>query len=103
MTSPRFAPRNYCLDPSQFGRYSDIHWRHPSGGSDQLDQWETARFQHRMAVQVREALAARNQALDDYAAEQGLNRNRIGRLLRGDIIMRLEDVMNVRRNLGLTQ
>lgn len=64
--------------------------------------YETRGDSHRMAVQIGEAIAAQGKTLDEYAAEHGLNRNRIGRLLRGNIIMRLEDVMNARRNLKLT-
>ena len=102
MTAPRFIPRQYCAVPSEFGHAKEVAWRRPSGSSDDLDQWSAARMQHAVAVAIREALASRGLTLDQYAEVSGMNRTRLGRLLRGDIVMRLEDIANARRNLGIT-
>ena len=68
---------------------------------DRLDQIGTAKLQHEFAWRIREALAARELTVKDFATMEGQDYFRWRRLLRGEIIMRLEDLVRVERSLGL--
>jgi hypothetical protein len=68
-----------------------------------LDQLGTAKFQHAHAQQVRAALAVDGATIASYAKENGIDVTRLGRILRGDVIMRLEDMVNAERNLKLRE
>ncbi|WP_166785948.1 hypothetical protein [Cryobacterium sandaracinum] len=68
-----------------------------------LDQLGTAIRQHAHALQVRAALAADGVTIASYAKENGLDETRLGRILRGDVIMRVEDMVNAERNLKLRE
>lgn len=66
-----------------------------------LDQLGGAKLQHAHAQQVRAALAADGATIASYARKNGLDETRLGRILRGDVIMRVEDMVNAERNLKL--
>ncbi|WP_167726409.1 hypothetical protein [Cryobacterium sp. TMT3-29-2] len=68
-----------------------------------LDQLGTAKIQHVHAQQVRAALAADGATIASYAKDNGTDMTRLGRILRGDVIMRIEDMVNAERNLKLRE
>ena len=58
-------------------------------------------MQNKVAVEMRAAIKAKYRTADRYAKAVGIDRTRLGRLLCGTVVMRLEDVANARRNLGV--
>ncbi|MBB5633121.1 ribosome-binding protein aMBF1 (putative translation factor) [Cryobacterium mesophilum] len=102
MTTARFRPRDCARTPAAFGYSREIRWADESGASDdRLDQIGTAKLQHEFAYRIRDALAARDLTVKDFAEMEGQDYFRWRRLLRGEIIMRLEDVTRVERSLEL--
>ena len=53
---------------------------------------QAARLQHRYVHRIRVRLADRGMSVEDYAKEAGSSYGRMSRLLRGEIVMRLEDI-----------
>lgn len=102
MPDPRFEPRSYLREPGRFGRDPEAQWVSAvSFSSGQLDQWGAARIQHRLACSIRVEMARQFRSVGTYAAASGQSPERLGRLLRGEVVMRLEDVANARRHLGV--
>lgn len=100
MGAPRFEPRKYCSTPELFGRYGELEWPAVSDGERVL-QRDCAQLQHRFSLAVRLSLKERGTTLRKYAAELGLDYGRLGRVMRGEIVMKLEDIMRASRRLGL--
>lgn len=102
MTSPRFVPRAESATPQLFGKSRRIVWRDLTNRSDSaLDQHFAAKLQHEYALSVNQGLSRVDQSLREYCLTYGLDYTRWGRVLRGTVIMRLEDVVNAERNLGI--
>lgn len=102
MTSPRFVPRTYCRPTEQFGKSRTLQWKKPDSLTEsELDQLGAAQLQHEYAYRIREALLSAGQTAKDFTETHGLDNTRFGRVLRGDVLMRFEDLANAERNLGL--
>jgi hypothetical protein len=98
VSSPRFRPRAYCRPEKSFGTDDAIRWLRARSEAD-ADQLGAARIQHDLARRIRTALRGAELSVETYAQTHGLEPMRLRRLLRGDVIMRLEDVANARRNI----
>ena len=102
MTDPRFRPRDFCEPPENFGKDQQVRWRQAEGLSGtELDQLGAARWQHAQARKIRAALVEDKLTAMQYAHQVGIDYARLGRILRGDVIMRVEDIVNAQRNLRL--
>ena len=103
MSSPRFVPRSYSAQPDLFGKTMLMQWRALAEGSSDsvLDQAAAARRQHKIAVEIRVAILARHGSVKNYAELHNIDYQRISGVLRGQTLMRFEDVANAERNLGL--
>ena len=105
MTSPRFVPRNYCSSPALFGRYPILLWEViPETDTRRLDQLGVAKLQAAIAYRVRRAilLSPDLATIENYAAKYELEPTRLGRWLRGSVVMALEDMVSTERNLGIS-
>jgi AraC-like DNA-binding protein len=51
-----------------------------------------AELQHWYVLRIRERMVARDLSVKQYAAEAGMSYYRLARLLRGEVILRLEDI-----------
>ncbi|QEE62450.1 hypothetical protein FVA74_13365 [Salinibacterium sp. dk2585] len=101
MADFRYSPRSFTLDPLDFGKRADIRWRSTEEFDDrEVDQLVASRFQHQCAVEVRARIAQRYPSLSEFADLAGLKYERLARVLRGEVIMRLEDVAMAQRLLG---
>lgn len=90
MTNPRYRPRDYCLEPELFGKRFELTWR-------EVEERENARLaaaqlQNRYAVFIRHQVRAKSKSLKIYAITAGVSYDRLMKMLRGDVIMRLEDL-----------
>jgi hypothetical protein len=104
VTSPKFEPRNFCEDPELFGKYEPIEWRAVGvGAADRLDQLAAARIQHTAALDMLRKIHSNPEfrTVKRYAESIGADPTRVGRLLRGSIVMRIEDLVSAERNLGM--
>jgi len=102
VTNARFLASSFAIDPDDFGEVENIKWRSDAGYSEaMLDQFEASRMHHRIALAMRKAIREQYGTDNAYAAAIGMNRTRLGRLLGGKVVMRLEDIANARRNLGI--
>lgn len=104
MTNPRFLPRASCAPSTNFGTARPVTWDSSTGMTESaLDQLGTAKLQHAHAQQVRAALAADGTTIASYAKANGIDKTRLGRILRGDVVVRVEDLVNAERNLKLRE
>lgn len=104
MTSPRFEPRSYLVEPEVFGR-AGVAWKSlaPGASEDVRDQLQASKTQHAVVVlAIRRRIRQRNLSMRGYADRNAINYQRLSSVLRGQQIMRLEDIANAERNLGLT-
>jgi len=100
MPNARYVPRLLSREPLDFGRKSDLVWKDENDISmAELDYLGAAKLQHQFALVVHKGVRSRFQSLSDYASFAGVNYARITRILRGDVILRLEDVASAQRVL----
>lgn len=99
MSNPRFVPRSLCAEPHAFGRARTVDWVDPDGA----DQTElaAAQLQHDYAVRIRLAAKERFGSIGAYALQIGQTSDRLGKVLRGEAIMRLEDIAAAQIHLGV--
>ncbi|TFC99189.1 hypothetical protein E3T25_16110 [Cryobacterium sandaracinum] len=128
MTDARFRPRDFALTPDRFGRPTGIEWKSiqvvdwviPEDPAELQDlrrryaDWRTnawrlqaAQMQHYYAMRIRRAIAEGTQVKGRgmtrsrvYAQMAGISYDRLVKMLRGEVIMRLEDVAAADRMLG---
>jgi hypothetical protein len=102
MTTARFTPRSYCTAQAHFGNRREVAWLYASNPSgSQIDQLRAAQIQHHVAFGIRSALHEFDMSVQDYADQVGVTANRMGRMLRGQIVMKLEDIAAAERLLDL--
>jgi hypothetical protein len=103
MPKPRFEPRSFSAEPKSFGRAARMLWNpiEEDASEAHRDRAAAARNQHRFAIAIRKAAIERNRTVEDYADVIGQKFGRFNSILNGSAIMRLEDVANAERNLGL--
>lgn len=99
MSDPRFVAAFWCADgPSVFGNKEKIDWKWDAATTDDgLDQLRVAQVHHDLVCRLRSALRSRHWTIDDYAREVGYSRDRMGKLMRGTAVLRLEDIAAMER------
>jgi hypothetical protein len=103
VSSPRYRPKSYSLDPESYGK-GPVAWRglSPSASEDEKDQLGASLRQHAIARAIRAFAQSRHGSVRKYADVNNINYQRLTGVLRGDLILRLEDIANAERNLGLS-
>lgn len=109
MTNPRYRPRDYCLEPELFGKRFELTWREVEGRENA--RLAAAQLQNRYAVFIRHQVRTKSKpqdpkslkpkSLEIYAIAADISYDRLMKMLRGDVIMRLEDLGMARYVLGL--
>ena len=101
VSDPRFKPRSYTLDPKGFGKVAQLRWSEPGDPAEET-QVITARVQHDFAYAISEAVAKSSyRTVKAYARATGTDYQRLTKILRGEAIMRLEDIADAHRHLGI--
>lgn len=91
MSDPRFRPKDFAEHPHEFGREETIRWREVT--EDDRRRQRAAVIQHWFAFCVREAMRSEGRGtVKGLARVAGVSYDRMARVLRGDAIMRLEDI-----------
>jgi transcriptional regulator with XRE-family HTH domain len=91
MTGPRYVPRSFCEDPSGFGRDVGTRWKRPGSPIESV-QTHAARLQHQFVLRIRERLVVKQMSSKAFATAAGMTTQRLNRLMRGEILIRLEDL-----------
>jgi hypothetical protein len=97
----RYVPRDYALEPLHFGSLRNrAHWRDDCTSDADLDRLRAARVQHGYSYRIRLAIrSSKFETAKAFAEGHGLNYARFSRMLRGEIVMRFEDVATAERLL----
>lgn len=101
MSDPRFHPREMAApsDRHNFGKVEAISWRECTTELD-ASQNGAARLQHALALIIAGRLRDKGHSIRSYAKLVGLGHDRMAKVLRGEVVMRLEDVSDAERLLG---
>ena len=102
MSDPRFQPRLMAAprDRPYFGKVAGISWLE-GGTALEEKRIATARLQHAFAVKITDRLRDRGHNVRSYAKLAGVSYDRMAKVLRGEALMRLEDLADAERLLGL--
>ena len=98
----RYVPRSYTLDYHDYGKKESVRWLDDADLDGlELDRLGAAKLQHDVAVRIHRQVSKRYFSLRHYAEHTGQRYERLARVLRGEIVMRLDDVANANRHLDL--
>jgi hypothetical protein len=105
MPTHRYVPRSFFVNDLDFGLPGrDLRWKRRGDwrpGSTE-DYARAAWMQHRVAQEVNERIEALYSTRRDFAAHADVDYERLGRVLRGEYVMRLDDMGMAERLLGLS-
>ncbi|MGO4104679.1 hypothetical protein AB4Y63_12050 [Leifsonia sp. YAF41] len=112
MAEPRYEPREYCAEPEAFGKAAVLRW-HPPKDERSFALTRAAQIQHSYAVRIRSRAKAiakgqvkphkgfplaavpmkkAKAPLALLAEKMGTSYARLLRCLRGEVVMRLDDL-----------
>lgn len=93
VTTPRYVPRAYIAPGYQtlFGKTPSVPWT-PQDSRTHRERLEAARMQHLYAVVIRDRIKKNHSSIRAYAAAAGQDEQRLARVLRGQTVMRLDDI-----------
>ncbi|MBE4719863.1 hypothetical protein DAD99_17475 [Pseudarthrobacter sp. AB1] len=87
-------------DRLYFGKVARISWLEGSTETEEK-RIATARLQHALAVKIIGTLRDMGHNVRSYAKLAGVSYDRMAKVLRGEALMRLEDIADAERLLGL--
>lgn len=91
MTDSRYVPRNLSEESIGFGRAEALRWK-SSDSIVESNRIQAARVQHFYALRIRKRIADQLMTPKQYALKAGISYDRLMKILRGEMIMRLEDI-----------
>jgi hypothetical protein len=91
VTDVRYRPRGYAVVPRDFGKKDLIQWRTVEGQLE-IARLRAAQIQHKYSFEIQAGFRERGYFLQEYAHHAGSSYDRMAKMLRGDVIMRLEDL-----------
>ena len=103
MSDPKYRPRDWAApeDRNLFGKEDEISWL--EGGSVvEVSRIDASRLQHTLTVRIRRRLREKGYTIHSYADRAGVSYDRMAKVLRGEAVMRLEDLADAELILGLT-
>lgn len=91
MTDSRYVPRALSDEPGSFGRAEVLKWKNSDsiGGAVRI---RAARIQHYYAIRIRRRISDERTTAKEFASKSGISYDRLMKVLRGEMIMRLEDI-----------
>ena len=91
MTDSRYVPRSLSDEPGSFGRAELLRWKTSDtiAGSARI---RAARLQHLYAIRIRKRIIDERTTAKEFASNAGISYDRLMKVLRGEMIMRLEDI-----------
>lgn len=104
MTQPRYIPREALEGNRRFGRgpVPEDAWKAPAPSEDEpLDVYAVAsRLQHEIATQINDLMSSTDTTTADIARIGRFSAQRWRRVLRGDVVLRLDDLAAVELATG---
>jgi hypothetical protein len=94
-TGPRYEPRAMLINPREFGRR--LYPEFVEETNENVTQVSGAMVQHMFAKGIRDALMDRGMSVVTLSEMTGLNYQRLTRMLRGSVLMRMDDVGMIAR------
>lgn len=92
MTTPRYVPKQFMEVPTSFGHAPASALRWHESMAKRLVQLEAAKLQNDVVFEVNSMARQYPQLAEGVVRELGCSRQRWQRLVRGDVVMRLEDM-----------
>ena len=91
MTDSRYVPRSLSDEPGSFGRAEVLRWKTSDtiAGSARI---RAGRLQHFYAIRIRKRIIDERTTAKEFASNAGISYDRLMKVLRGEMIMRLEDI-----------
>lgn len=86
-------------DRGSFGKSEVISWTEGTSDSE-VSRVDAARLQHAVALMITQRLRSKGLSIRSYADLTGSSYDRTAKMLRGEAIMRLEDVAEAESILG---
>lgn len=96
----RAEPRAWAVPPSSFGRRLVADWQRPNPGKGTEALFEAAVVQHVLAFRIYDRRVGRGHTLDQVAFDMPINTQRLGRLLRGELALTLDETLAWQHYLG---
>lgn len=93
-------PRDYLIVPAKFGTDAVVQWKKVKPSD--ISSLETARLQHECASAIRRSAKGLYGSVKKYCEASGQSYQRVGQVLRGDRVMRLDDIGSAVARLGLS-
>lgn len=91
VTDSRYVPRNLSDQPAGFGHGESLIWK-TSDVTVELTRIEAAKIQHFYSLRIRKRMVDKPMSAKQFASESGIRYDRLMKVLRGEMIMRLEDI-----------
>jgi len=98
---PRYVPRDYCSDPSKFGRDYRAWFRYPLDDAEGDRLARASELQHRFAVSVVTEMTRRGASRRTLAEKSGIQYHHLTKMLRGGVPMRLVHIAAISLAVGL--
>ena len=100
LSDSRYVPRSFAVTPTEFGQKSGIEWVPDTDlPNKELDWLRASQLQHGFSRQIRLAIGRDYESVQEFADVNELDYRRLSRMLRGEAIMRLEDLAAIERTL----
>jgi hypothetical protein len=105
MSTARFRPRDYAVEPDMFGKTARIAWVTPLSDpaltpGEQAKNFKksmarlgAAQIQHSYSRRIRARIKHSRMNLVSYARQIGAEYDRTSKVLRGEIVMTFEDIV----------
>lgn len=104
MTNPRYIPRDFAVDPGEFGRKKNLEWTAAPADATprELAQRDAAELQHLLCRGVLKLYMpeSSNTRIIKLAAALDVTYDRLQKMLSGRVVMQLEDIGRLRVLIG---
>lgn len=104
VTNPRYVPRDFAVDPGEFGRKKYLEWTAvPADATPrELAQRDAAELQHLICRGVLKLYMpeSSNTRIIKLAPALGVTYDRLQKMLSGRVVMQLEDIGRLRVLIG---
>ena len=84
-------PRNLSDEPGSFGQAEVLRWKSGESVGD-ATRIRAAKLQHFYSIRIRQRIKDKRLTAKQFASESGISYDRLMKVLRGEMIMRLEDI-----------
>ncbi|MET3206235.1 UNVERIFIED_ORG: hypothetical protein ABIB21_003054 [Arthrobacter sp. UYEF13] len=101
MSDPRYRPKDMVSPANRrdFGKVQAVDWIEGRTNVE-ISRIAAAQLQHALAVKIMERLREKRLSIRAYAELANIGYDRMVKVLRGEAVMRLEDIADAQRLLG---